>query len=892
MVTFLSHFTPSMMPEDVIERIFVQRKRLASRLVTLIRESVLGTAKHHTLIVGPRGIGKTHLASLVYHRVRGMPDVADKMRIAWLREEEWGIASFLDFVIRILRALDEGYPDAELAGRIEGLFAHNPEQAEREAVAILDEFVGERTVFLITENLDQLFEGLDDVGQQQFRAYLQDRATWTILATAPGLFNGISLQSSPFYGFFRIQHLKELSIDEAVELLQKIAEIGGRDELASFVQTPVGRARIRAVHHLAGGNHRIYVIFSEFLTRETLDDLVEPFLTTMDHLTPYYQARMQSLSPQMRKIIDYLCDVRHAVSVKEIAQRCFISQQTASAQLKLLKERGFVRSFTVGRESHYELLEPLLRLSLEVKKQRGEPIRLFIDFLRFWYTRPELEARLLTAQMVSPTDREYLLRTLQQWDQLSLTSEIHVQEWAEKLVESFQHGDIAGALEFADTLVHMRGDPADYILKAGCLFGLGDSEAGLSCLEEAHGFAPSHQGVILALGYGYTKLGRFSEALEIVDGSATPDELPSLGWAIRAEILTSLGRVPEALAAYETALRLDPQNSDLRVDFALCLQRQARFDEALKLVAAVPDSGTNAWVLEVTGALLVMVGRPEDGVDALRTANQIQETSNRRARLAAALFAVGRADDAQVESARALDLDAGNPLAWAQFCLLQVSRGETEAALASILRASELNPTSPEIQVLTGVCFENVGKTREAVSFYRRAIQGRIDDRTPYLRLPLALAKSGEWEEALASLRQAIRQEDGRPVGDAGLADALLGVWLVSRPSSTWLRELKVIAEVYTEAGIVTILSIAIAKSLASIVSANMDPARARTWADTWESLAQISAELGFGVRLLRAGTEYHITGDPRHLLELVTEERAMVESIPGIRPLSEPTGR
>ena len=40
-------------------------------------------------------------------------------------------------------------------------------------------------------------------------------------------------------------------------------------------------------------------------------------MQTLDELTPYYQARMQWLSPQQRKIIELLCDRRYAVPVKK-----------------------------------------------------------------------------------------------------------------------------------------------------------------------------------------------------------------------------------------------------------------------------------------------------------------------------------------------------------------------------------------------------------------------------------------------------------------------------------------------------------------------------------------------------------------------------------------------
>lgn len=391
--TFLSRFTPSMMTPAALESLFVQREELAERLVELIRESALTPSKHHTLLIGPRGIGKTHLVSLIYHRIRAKEDLRDRLLIAWLREEEWGVTSFLDLLLRIFRALLAEHSDAALAERVETLYNLPSDAAERAAGALLKEFAGDRGLLILVENLDDLFIGLGDDGQKRLRAYLQKNPFCAILATARSLFNGVSLQTSPFYGFFRIHHLEELTLDEAASLLTKIAESAGDKELASFIQTATGRARVRAVHHLAGGNHRFYVIFSQFPTRDSLDELVEPLMLALDDLTPYYQARMAWLSPQQRKIIELLCDRRGAVTVKEIAQRCFLTSQTTSGQLKTLREMGYVRSIAVGRESYYELREPMMRLCFEVKKNRGDLIRSFVVFLRLWYARLELEPR-------------------------------------------------------------------------------------------------------------------------------------------------------------------------------------------------------------------------------------------------------------------------------------------------------------------------------------------------------------------------------------------------------------------------------------------------------------------------------------------------------------------
>src|SRR2546429_429761 len=95
---FLSRFTPGAMSVEALESLFVQRQALLQRLLALITESCLTGNKHHALLIGPRGIGKSHLVSLLYYRLQSLPidQESGRLMVGWLREEEWGIASFLD----------------------------------------------------------------------------------------------------------------------------------------------------------------------------------------------------------------------------------------------------------------------------------------------------------------------------------------------------------------------------------------------------------------------------------------------------------------------------------------------------------------------------------------------------------------------------------------------------------------------------------------------------------------------------------------------------------------------------------------------------------------------------------------------------------------------------
>lgn len=421
---YLSHFTPSMMPPETLEAMLVQREPLLTRCLSNVLESLRTGSRHHTLFVGPRGIGKTHLISLLHHRLSQTKEAQSKALVAWMREEEWGVTSFFELVLRILRTLDARYPELRIEALTATVYDLPLQEAEKKAESILLQLLADKCLVVLLENLDDLFEQIGDQGQKAWRAFIQNHANTILVCTTPSLFAGVSLQKSAFYGFFDVEQLTELSFEDVVNLLEKIAIEREDKTLAIYIKTPEGRARIRAVHHLAEGNPRIYIIFAQFLTQESLDDLVQAFMHTLDELTPYYQARIKELSGQQRKILEYLINHAGAAPVKQIAKACFITQQVCSSQLRQLRLKRYVRVIEQGRESYYELCEPLMRLCMDVKKQRGEPVSLLVEMLRIWYTEDQLTNWLKQPKEDFSLSISYIQRALELQKKQNLEPEV------------------------------------------------------------------------------------------------------------------------------------------------------------------------------------------------------------------------------------------------------------------------------------------------------------------------------------------------------------------------------------------------------------------------------------------------------------------------------------
>ncbi len=66
--------------------------------------------------------------------------------------------------------------------------------------------------------------------------------------------------------------------------------------------------------------------------------------------------------------------------------------QSAAKQLGELAKAGLVQKTSRGRESFYELSDPLMRICIEVRDNRAGYIGAFVDLLRHWFSSRELES--------------------------------------------------------------------------------------------------------------------------------------------------------------------------------------------------------------------------------------------------------------------------------------------------------------------------------------------------------------------------------------------------------------------------------------------------------------------------------------------------------------------
>ena len=384
----ISRFTPSTMPAKLLERLFVVRQPVLEALMKRIKTLGHTPSPHHTLLGGPRGAGKTHLISLVYHRSKNLADTSkDKqLRIAWLPEDPWTLVSYGRLLTAILERVA---PD---------LSAQKIDESELDA-SIRHTSRKDGPILVLAENFDQILDALGDTGQQKLRNLLQTESGILIIASTTRLDRSLSSHAAPFFGFFDTIRLDPFSPEEACEMLTTLAREANNSELAKRLSENESLARIHTIAHLAGGQPRLWALLGSALTVEDLRDLTTLLLNRFDDLTPYYQEQLARLSPMQRLIVAELATADRPLPVKDLAERIGYDQRSTAKAVSDLTERGWLKPtstiFTAlldRRRTYYDLAEPLARLAFQIKDSRGEPLPLIVDFLTNWFDVEQLQS--------------------------------------------------------------------------------------------------------------------------------------------------------------------------------------------------------------------------------------------------------------------------------------------------------------------------------------------------------------------------------------------------------------------------------------------------------------------------------------------------------------------
>ncbi|MDO9318315.1 MAG: winged helix-turn-helix transcriptional regulator [Gammaproteobacteria bacterium] len=867
----VSAYTPSNMDPELLKRIFVQREKLLDSIVNKLSTSMTTGDKHHILLVGPRGSGKTHLVSLAAWELTQKPELLDTMRIAWLGEDDI-FSGLIHFAFAVAKSLFNEYPDefpSDFKSNVRGL------PADDAALSVLNEVLKNlqhRHLLVITENLDQTFSGLGEMGQKKLRAFLQETRRIATLTTSQQLFDGVSSRKEAFYGFFDIHHLEPLTVEDAQQLIRNIAVEQQKSDLIQYLNSSDARYRIRALHHLAGGNYRMYVLLAEFLTKDDLDDLVAAFETLAEEMTPYFQERMRWLPDQQRQLVQCLCDAEGALTVKEIAEETFIAEGNCSKQLGNLKTKGYVRSEKRGKESYYDMAEPLMRLCLEVKNQRGRPLQLVTRFLKAWFPEDKLRASI---NLVGYHSRavEYCKIALQCDDTFKT---IINSKLTGEIIEKLQAGDFQQMLALADELtVSERNEGLYYRAWAsGKLYDRRSEVAALTgILDSTDARVEQKASALFNRGVTYGLLG--NAQAELADYTAlikmpeAPNEQKANALINRGFTYWQLGDAQAALTDYTAMIEMPDarceQKAKTLINRGVIYEQLGDAQAALIDYTAVSDMSDAPCEQKV--AALINRGLAFGRLDKAQAA-------------LADYTAVIEIPDASSEQKANARINRG---------LTYWQQEDAQAALADCTVVIDM-PDVPDEQKAKALF------NRGVMHWANRAWQASVDDFEESLRVPNASSNSqtiamfavfepmvaiSPLPQVVAALARAFEKGNKQSDYYGGTPHDLLSM-IVDRGPSEWADYISAIAPLYIKHGVAERLGQGVTHSIQFLDERDFSSSQLEVWNQAWQNVGKECDALKIPLTCLDAAVEILKSDVPsdRPLFRLPLEVRELIRPL------------
>ncbi|HVF71129.1 MAG TPA: tetratricopeptide repeat protein [Chthoniobacterales bacterium] len=230
----------------------------------------------------------------------------------------------------------------------------------------------------------------------------------------------------------------------------------------------------------------------------------------------------------------------------------------------------------------------------------------------------------------------------------------------------------------------------------------------------------------------------------------------AMAWLNLGEAVYKLGRIDEAIAHFERALQIQPNEPTTHGSLGAALWKIGRGEKALfHLHKSLEIAPKQAAVHSSLGVALLEIGRPEESMDHLEAALKIKpDDSNAHFNLGNTLLQLDRPGEAAAHYRRAVELnprdaEALTNLAWILATSLDDRLRDGTQAIELAERADSLTmKKSPVIGASLAAAYAEANRFAEAVTTAERALQLALNEtnepRANSLRAQIELYRSNK----------------------------------------------------------------------------------------------------------------------------------------------------
>jgi len=595
------HYTPSKMSPADLKSMFISRKgrSVFDRILKDLKKRIDKSSNQHYLILGPRGIGKSHLLANLYYAVKEDTSLNSYWIPLWFAEEEYAVSSIRDLVDRVLEEIAHEF-SVEKNKLIVEISAFKGEMAQNDDndavfnlttafIKDLGNKVGKRFI-VITENFNMFLKDISSYEEKKLRAFLMNETSLLFIASAPTLHSYLKDVADPenaLYNLFDVHYLEEFNFEECRELLRQQCLLDKNTRLCDMLES--GARKFEIFHRLAGGNPRLMLMFYQLTAFEkSLPEIEKTFAQLLEKLTPYFQSRMENLSSQQRKILLAFAQRLENLTPAEVGRGIHLPTNQVTAQLKKLVEYGFLGIVAKEGEKRgtlYELSERIYRYWYQSRTGRGRNVIAgLVEFISEWFSIDELKNLEIewTKKLRFSIDSEEQKAAKKKLAYIAQSMRNKYRTYVSRGMELFQSAKYNEALECLNRAINIiPTNGNDYNLKGVCLDKLGKHNEAIECFDKAINLMPGNAGAYNNKGTVLSDIGQYEAAIECYDHSIDIIPIPGTYYN-KGNALLFLGRFEEAFQCYEKATDLKPDFIDAYNDKGAVLSILKRYKEAVR----------------------------------------------------------------------------------------------------------------------------------------------------------------------------------------------------------------------------------------------------------------------------------------------------------------------
>jgi tetratricopeptide (TPR) repeat protein len=750
------YYNPERMTETEVKETFVANQWLVDEILSILKQQPKGAGVQHALIIAPRGMGKTTVLLMLRFSVLES-ELAQSWQPVLFPEESYSVYDLADFWLSGLGHLAADTNDEDLRGKVSELQRTHKdgEELEQAALATIKDWRSEnqKQLLMLVDSFEDILNQIGDEREHaRLRNVLMNDGTMMLVGGATTFFKEARDYKQPLYNLFKRYDLQTLNSDQIHELLRRRAKLDGAEDFEEVLRR--NASRIRVLEYFTGGNPRLVMMLYRVITRSEVSEVKRGIEKLLDEVTPYYKAKIESLPPQQRKLLDHIASIssrtREGLTPTEIAAATRLTPNQVSSQLKRLSDLGYVRAANIrGRSSYYTLSEPLYAIWHQMRfgREARERMNWLVAFLKGWYDAEEIDAECVTLEnrfqeymtagkLNEARDvlehRQYLMRALENGSERARNVESIILSYLELKDFNTLKREVLAEVQNAD-LTH---ETKMRLVEAGLLSEVQVQE------ETAAELANAFFGALLAI-----KDSRFEKARENLERAVALDPAPALFRGMLAVTYLLMGKLDEAKAVLQTTTPHALEDSvTLRKIGALESALETDFEAAVNLRDT--NFALEGWMF--LSSILKVTSQLEESLTAFRRLAQLDPDNflNWFA-LAQVLSELDRWEEALENVDRAIKINAEVPQAHHLRGQVLLWLKKNEEAIASFDRALAINPAAFNTWQLRGFALISVGQHAEALASLEKACELQPSSYYALFAKSQTLTVLGRYDEAL-----------------------------------------------------------------------------------------------------------------------------------------------